>query len=194
MVACPCRHHGRRRLRLGAHLQRARLAGPALNAGGVIDRGTGRLSVELPPLPHEGVLLFDRLVRRRRDHQARVEVERDDLAVRRTEGHQAHSSLSQHKAALARHRFLRSGEILLSLPRRGGDLDGHPLPHRALAYRAHLPRHPLAGQARRISSASTPSATARSPSSSRRSSPASPVRFMPIISARWLRTGSAWRR
>ena len=54
--------------------------------------------LSFPLFRMKGFYFLDRLVRRRRDHQARVEVERDDLAVRRTEGHQAHSSLSQHKA------------------------------------------------------------------------------------------------
>ena len=115
---------------------------------GAVDRGLPRLSVELSPVPHEGVLFPDRLLRRRRSHQAGVEVERADLAVRRTQGHQAYSAFPRHPGAVDR--FLRSGQLLLSLPCRGDGIAAHSLPRRALAHRPHLPRHSLAGQARRV--------------------------------------------
>ena len=63
------------------------------------DRRLHRLSAELPVVPHEGLLLLDRFVRRGRDHSADLEVDRPDLAVRRTEGHQAHSAVPQHRAS-----------------------------------------------------------------------------------------------
>ena len=97
MVACPCGHHGCGRVWLGARLQGTRLAGAAIHAGGSLDGGIARLPVELPAVPHEGLLLPDRLVRRGRDHPAAVEVERAHLAVRRAERHQAHSAFAQHR-------------------------------------------------------------------------------------------------
>ena len=108
-----------------------------------------RLPAELPAVPHEGLLLPHRLVRRGRGDPAHVEVERSDVPVRRTEGHQAHPAYARHR--LGTHdRFLRAGELLLSLPHRGRGVASHSLSHRTLAHRAHLPRHPLAGQARRV--------------------------------------------
>ena len=64
------------------------------------------------------------------------------------QGHQAYSARSQYRGP--RDRFLRSGALLLSLPRRRGDCARRSLPGRALAHRADLPRDTLAGQTRRI--------------------------------------------
>ena len=99
VVARSCRDDGCRRLREHAAREAAWRPGSAGDAAGRRNRRSHCLDTELSTAAHEGVLLPHRVVRGRGGHPAVLEA--PARAVRRTEGHQAHSVGARHRESAA---------------------------------------------------------------------------------------------